>query len=1335
MKVNISGLKISLFVASFVFLLGNISLYSASIKAVESGRHRIVLSVMPKITDMQDIVIDGISYKKPNFQDAQNIVTPNNQGAPANLTLSENLIVPSPDGFTLTSFKITKTKKISGILYPNPEISTQEIIYHPDITKYTNYTNLPPIQVKYKGIAGDRYIADISINPIIYNHATQEIEIIEEATAEIAFNEKNAKYTNKKFDDFLIKVINAKTAPNWYAPDDNRATDKNSKYSDLQSGSNLSWAKIKIDREGIYYLNIDDLNKSGFDINSSNANTIRIYGFGGEEINDSISAANFNSLPEQEFYIDKDASGKPNKIIFYAAGPKGIKTQGSSNGYNFVRYINTYSTSNYYLISVGGAENNRINPTVPDIQESADMKNLQFYRHYLYDEEDLVNANGNTGRSWYGKSFFPMTISNKFYNLDRNGKINYFVKVGHTLATKNVYGIFTFTENGKEISNLRLPTTDNSIFGSETNTYIPAADIASDDRSILKIDYNLPNSGAQGQAYIDYYIISYPRSFSAVDNELNATVIAEDKGINSITAVNFSSDKIYGWDISKLISPKIIKNYSNTPSIFIIKTITNDTSGNHFYLSSAPIKANIEKINLANIRDEIDEVDMLLIAHPDLQKSAEEYAKYRTSRGIKTKVYLTSDIYNEFGAGIPGPYTIKNFIAYKYNNSQYKPKYVYLWGGTHYDYRNIVVKSTNFIPIFEGSDSDGLGTGGATDELYSNVKGDDKIVDVALGRATIENNEEGGIILSKIKHYENSSSTDEWRRVISLVADDSFGDNGEVESSGHHTPQCEILAGLKELDDLDINKIYSAQFPMDANVAKKSKSKVTDELLNSCNNTGNVIVTYLGHGNPRVWAHEGILEKETTIPRFQNLDKMFFCFTGTCDFGRIDIDGVTTAAEDMFKHKQGAAIALYTTLRGVGIYDNGYLAESFHRNLLNKDVNNNIRPIGSIVAITRNSRGIRGNDMLYLLLGDPSLKLLLPEMTAQIDTINGIKIEPSMQNIVLKGLDKVTVIGKILNPNGEQNTEFNGTALINLYDPAENITFTEPFGNTYTINKSGNALGRNATEVKNGRFELQFIIPKDISFAEGNAKLNVYAISSDSLNSAIGITDKITINAINESAVTENNGPVIDLFLDRRNFKPGDLVSATPMLIVDLSDESGINTAGAGIGHKIEAWIDDSPESIDLTNLYKSSLTIMNSGTIEKKLNTLKPGVHSIRVRAWDVYNNYTVNYTDFKVGDNGSSMVLNTFMYPNPLTESGNISITHSINSAYDIVIKISDCTGKIIKVINKPGSSLNTVITEWDGKDEQGIALNPGSYFYTIELQTKKETAYGYGKFIVIR
>ena len=82
-----------------------------------------------------------------------------------------------------------------------------------------------------------------------------------------------------------------------------------------------------------------------------------------------------------------------------------------------------------------------------------------------------------------------------------------------------------------------------------------------------------------------------------------------------------------------------------------------------------------------------------------------------------------------------------------------------------------------------------------------------------------------------------------------------------------------------------------------------------------------------------------------------------------------------------------------------------------------------------------------------------------------------------------------------------------------------------------------------------------------------------------------------------------------------------------PGLLVNLEDQSGINTAGAGVGHELVGYLSradgsGSEETFILNNFYRSELDDFTRGTVEYPLDRLQDGQYTLRIRAWDVFNN-----------------------------------------------------------------------------------------------------------------
>ena len=184
-----------------------------------------------------------------------------------------------------------------------------------------------------------------------------------------------------------------------------------------------------------------------------------------------------------------------------------------------------------------------------------------------------------------------------------------------------------------------------------------------------------------------------------------------------------------------------------------------------------------EKITLAGLRSETTSPDILVITHQNLRSSAEEYADYRNAQGkYSAKVYLTSDIYNEFGCGMSDPMAIRNFIEYKYKECTTKPRFVLLWGDGHFDYRNLTTNIVNFVPTFESDDSNmemfNATNSYCTDDYFVCVDGNDGLLDLAIGRMPVRTNEDGLQMLEKVNVYENNSTADDWKTRITYIADD-----------------------------------------------------------------------------------------------------------------------------------------------------------------------------------------------------------------------------------------------------------------------------------------------------------------------------------------------------------------------------------------------------------------------------------------------------------------------------------------------------------------------------------------------------------------------------------
>ena len=149
-----------------------------------------------------------------------------------------------------------------------------------------------------------------------------------------------------------------------------------------------------------------------------------------------------------------------------------------------------------------------------------------------------------------------------------------------------------------------------------------------------------------------------------------------------------------------------------------------------------------------------------------------------------------------------------------------------------------------------------------------------------------------------------------------------------------------------------------------------------------------------------------------------------------------------------------------------------------------------------------------------------------------------------------------------------------------------------------------------------------------------NGKFSFYSNDISNNLDKSGYNTSIQIGGINEDAEEDNIGPEIQIFLNDESFVSGGITNESPYLIVKLSDDNGINTS-SGVGHDIVATIDsDQANSYILNDYYQANIDDFQNGTINFPLNNISAGVHTLKLKAWDVYNNSSESEIEFMVFD-----------------------------------------------------------------------------------------------------
>ena len=136
-----------------------------------------------------------------------------------------------------------------------------------------------------------------------------------------------------------------------------------------------------------------------------------------------------------------------------------------------------------------------------------------------------------------------------------------------------------------------------------------------------------------------------------------------------------------------------------------------------------------------------------------------------------------------------------------------------------------------------------------------------------------------------------------------------------------------------------------------------------------------------------------------------------------------------------------------------------------------------------------------------------------------------------------------------------------------------------------------------------------------------------------------------------------------------------------------------------------------------MTGDYVSSFIDSKRGSVAKQLFGLASGYHSVKVRIWDVANNFTEAQTYFYVGSNDSSVESGrVVVFPNPFDNSTNIFFTHNQGFVFTVELKIYNAVGMMVRSMKKDIESLQSGQFVWDARDDEGVPVSQGAYYFVL-------------------
>ncbi len=1087
--------------------------------------------------------------------------------------------------------------------------------------------------------------------------------------------------------------------------DDSGAAGRYTRESVLSEGQ---WVKIRVGRSGVYGLDYSRLAGLGF----SDPSKVRVFGYGGKLLPETDIQTLADDLPAQAVWHDGS------RMLFFAQGPEDIRWKGISMEHT----VNNYSDYGYYFLTDRDdvSDNSFI---VPAECDSVIAGMVDSYPDCIFIDNDEF--------SWLPSG----RIQFENFDFGSNGSRTYRFDTDNMKAGKATLTV-AFASNAAKSSAL-----DVQIDGSDAGT-VQMAPVTSNNKARLvqksftatvsekpalqvRLKYN---SQAACSSHLDFLRLEFTRR-AVIGNSPYIRLSVKNALVPTSFCVGGSSPSVRFWKMEQsgkaTVLPSVFRNDSTIS--YATRLQTGDILLAVNTAASFPEPEIVGAIGNQNLHG-YDSIDYVIVVPASglVAKQAERLAQaHRDMDSLKVAVVRADQVYNEFSSGTPDATALRRFMKMLYDRADggsSAPRYLLLMGAGTWDNRMHTgdmrrCNPDDYLLCYESDNSVSITESFVMEDyfgLLDDNEGGNLLLDktdLGVGRLPLSDGRAAQVAVDRIIDYMKGVNAGKWLNEILVLGDD--GDNNT------HMIDAEAVAGLycSLYPDKQVTRMYWDSYPMEAQASYNSYPTLRSRLLEKLD-AGALIVNYTGHGSTEVLSHELVFSKTDaaglTAPRLP------FWITASCDIAPFD-QPLSSLGCNLLSNENGGAIGLLSTTRTVSSYQNGLINRCFSKYVLGKDADGSDYALGDALMLAKNELVSDGgmtdrsaNKLNYVLLADPALKLHRSVYAAVVDTFDNSAAADA--GLLAQAGGVVSVKGHI-ELDGVRQPDFNGLLYRTVYDSEREVVCfnnlqaaDEPFA--YTARDRVLSMGTDS--VRAGEFSFSFPVPLDINYSGENGLLNLFALSNDRQASASGSFTSFAVGGTAPGFDRDNDGPEMDMYLNTPSFQYGADVNASPLLVISLHDESGINTTGNGLGHEIVLVIDgDRSKTWVLDQYFTQDEGKFTDGRVVFRIPELEEGRHTLMVRAWDTMNNSSSIYLGCKVVK-GLEPSLEIVATQSPARESTQFVISHDrpMQNA-GIVVQVYDSHGDLQWTHRETDNSQNAVsFIDWNLTNAGGQRVAPGLY-----------------------
>lgn len=1112
---------------------------------------------------------------------------------------------------------------------------------------------------KYKALAGDNELGAL---PVVNSFITEN-----QKKYSMVFHLEPIVKREGKYQFLVSFMLKVEAKPNTKRGAMQKAPLSEGRYA-MESVLNTGkWAKISVPSTGIFRLTNDVIRRAGF----SDINKVHIYGYGGNRQPEVLSP---------QYLIDTDdlkeikTLASENGKYFYGKGPVSWTVTSTTGAYS-ARTRNPYSNYGYYFITEDDATEPLVYANEEELIE--EVKASPDIHYNLYEKDEYAWLHG--GRNLYEADKYGVggvierTITSP--SEGRSGMVCICLSAGSTTT-------FDVDFNGSRLTS----------------------------STVTIRDYDKGNTKTLAYRVTD------------LKRENNVKITIKSGGMASLD---------YIWIYTDDYKEPVVD--ASAPAASYVYNITNQNLHSH------------------------DMVDMTIIipTSQKLLKQAERLAEHhRTHDGMTVRIVPADEIYNEFSSGTPDATAYKRYMKMLYDRASLeemeKPHYLLLFGDGLWDNRLLTsscrqYNADDLLLCYESEnsfnevncfvcddfftilgDNESLGTETRCESATTTNNTFTASCDIAVGRIPVTTENEAKIVVDKVITYASNKNAGKWKNTLVFMGDD--GNNNM-----HQTAINNLVDSLSNtFPGYNMKKIIWEAFERTTSSTGNTYPGITN-IVHQYNNDGVLVMDYAGHGNPSQISHETVL----TLSDFQNFrnSNLPLWITASCDI--MPYDGTeSTIGEQALLNPNGGAIAFYGTTRTVYAAYNAYINETFLRHMLTPLSEGKNMTFGEAQRRAKNELVTRSrlydrtvNKLQYTLLGDPAVALARPVEECVVDSFvvegNNRLVYNNTEMAQIEAGATVHIHGHIANrATKEKYDDFFGTVNAWVHDNLETVTcfLNEPDTKVpFTYKDYTKTLFNGSDSVRAGRFDLVFVVPRDINYSSLPGMLKLYAVNSDKTIEANG---EYTNYRAGGSVVKENDGtgPSIYCYLNSPSFINGGDVNTTPYFYAEVKDKDGINASGTGIGHDLQLRVDDDKlMTYTLNDNFTFDFGSYTTGSTYYVLPALAPGMHKLTFRAWDILNNPSTTELTFNVVQALEPTFFDVNVTTNPARDSTTFVISHDrIGSAINANVEIFDMSGRLLHklIYNGVTQDSSSYAIPWDLTTATGSQLQTGVYLYRANI-----------------